>query len=116
MAAFPTPYDEPHLSSRRVPEGLRAVFGLHLTASSVSSAARRLVTLRLPERFAFRFGSDHVAHLAQHLNPRREEIPIIVDNRGKLPFESGGLFIGKLKVHTLDMGSDTDSARLRWTS
>ena len=41
-------------------------------------------TLRFRERFAFRFGSDHVANLAQHLNARREEIPITDDNRGKL--------------------------------
>jgi hypothetical protein len=66
------------------------VFGLHLTASSVSSATRRLVPSRLGERFAFRFGSDHVANLSQNLNARREEIASTVDDRGKLLFESGG--------------------------
>ena len=32
------------------------------TASAVSSATRRLVTLRLGERFAFRLRSDHIAN------------------------------------------------------
>ena len=39
-------------------------------------------------------GSDHVADLAQHLNARRQEIAITIEDRGKLPFQSGGLFVG----------------------
>jgi hypothetical protein len=65
-----------------------------LTASAVSSTTRRLVMLRFRERFAFRFGSDHVANLSQHLNARREWVAIIINDPAKLPFESGGLFIG----------------------
>jgi hypothetical protein len=55
---------------------------------------RRLITLRLGERFAFRFGSDHVANLSQRLNARRERVPIIIDDPPKLPFENGSLFLG----------------------
>jgi hypothetical protein len=72
----------------------RAGLGFHLTASAVSTTARRLVTLRLRERFALRFGSNHVANLSQHLNARRERVPIIINDPTKLPFESGGLFVG----------------------
>ena len=59
----------------------------------------RLVAFRFGERFAFRFGSDHVANLSQHLNARRERVPIIVDDPPKFPFQGGGLFVGKFKVH-----------------
>jgi hypothetical protein len=80
---------------RRAPEGHRwAGFGFHLTASAVSATTRRLVTLRLGERFALRFGSDHVANLSQRLNARREEVTITIDDRRKLPFEKGGSLIG----------------------
>jgi hypothetical protein len=51
---------------------------------------------RLGERFAFRFGADHVANLSQPLNARRQELAITVYDHGKLLFESGGLFVGKL--------------------
>jgi len=50
--------------------------------------------LRLRERFAFRLWSDQVQDFSQHLNARREEVAITVYDRGKLPFEGGGLFIG----------------------
>src|SRR5580704_8683675 len=47
MSAFEAPDDEPNTGSRRTPECHRwAEFGLHLTASAVSSATRRLITLR----------------------------------------------------------------------
>ena len=55
--------------------------------------------LRLRERFAFRFGADHVANLSQRLNARRERVAIIIDDPPKLPFEGGGLFVGKVKNH-----------------
>ena len=62
------PDDEPNTGSRRTTERhRRAGFGFHLTASAVSATTRRLVTLRLGERFACRFGSDHVANFPQHL-------------------------------------------------
>jgi hypothetical protein len=44
--------------------------------------------LRLRERFAFRLRADHVADLAQHLNARRQEMAITIDDRGKLFFEN----------------------------
>jgi hypothetical protein len=61
------------------------------------ATTRWLVTLRLRERFAFRFGSNHVANLSQRLNARRERVPIIIDDPAKLRFECGGLFVGKFK-------------------
>jgi hypothetical protein len=83
ISALEAPDDEPNTGSRRAPEGHRwAGFGFHLTASTVSSATRRLITLRLGERFAFRFGSDHVANLSQRLNARRERVAITLDDRG----------------------------------
>jgi hypothetical protein len=45
-----------------------AGLGFHLTTSAVSSAARRLVTLRLGERLAHRLGADNIANLSQCLN------------------------------------------------
>ena len=104
MAAFPTADDEPNMGSRRAPEcHRRAGFGFHLTASAVSSTTRRLVTLRLGERFAYRFGADHVANLSQHLNARRERVAIIIDDPPKLPFEGGGLLVRQFKVHAQNM-------------
>jgi hypothetical protein len=71
MAAFPAPYDQPNMGSRRVPERhWWAGFGFHLTPSAVSSSAWGLVMLRLGERFALRFGSNYVANLSQRLNAR----------------------------------------------
>jgi hypothetical protein len=105
MAARLAPYDEPNTGSRRTPECHRwAGFGFHLTASAVSATTRRLITRPFGERFAFRFGSDHVANFSQHLNPRRERVAIIIDDPPKFPFESVSLFVGKFKIHTLDMG------------
>ena len=49
---------------------------------------------RLWERFALRFGSDHVANLSQHLNAVRERIAIIIDDPAKLFSEASGLFVG----------------------
>jgi hypothetical protein len=95
IAASLAPHDQVNMGSRRAPEGHRwAGFGFHLTASAVSSATRRLITLRLGERFAFRFGADHVANLSQNLNARRERVPIIIDDPAKLRFECGGLLVG----------------------
>ena len=48
----------------------------------------------LGERFAFRLRSERVKNLSQHLNARRERVPIIIDNPAKLPFEGDGLLIG----------------------
>ena len=79
-------------------------FGFHLTASAESSAAWRLVTLRLGKRFPFPFGSNHVANPSQHLNPRRQEIAITIDDRGKLLYEKDSLFVGQFQVHTLRYG------------
>jgi hypothetical protein len=98
MAAFPTTDDEPNTGSSRTAEcHRRAGFGFHLTASAVSSAARRLVALRLEERFAFRLRSDHVANLSQVLNARRGKVAITVYNCRKLLHEKGGLFVGKVQ-------------------
>jgi hypothetical protein len=83
-------------------------FGFHLTASAVSSTTRRLVMLRLTERFALWLRSDHVANLSQHLNARRERVAIIIDDPAKLPFEGGGLLVSQVKVHTLDLGMGFD--------
>jgi hypothetical protein len=95
IAALSAPHDQANLGSRRAPEcHRRAGFGFHLTASAVSSATRRLVASRLGERFAFRFGADHVADFSQHPNPGRQEVAIIHYDRRKLPFEKGGLFVG----------------------
>jgi hypothetical protein len=52
----------------------------------------------------FQFGSDRVADLAQHLNARREEVAITIDDLGKLPVQGGGLFVGKFEVHASDIG------------
>jgi hypothetical protein len=79
MSAPSTPYDQTNTRRRRAPEGHRwAGFGFHLTASAESSAARRLITLRLGERFAYRFGADHVANLSQCPDAGREEIAILI--------------------------------------
>jgi hypothetical protein len=58
---------------------------------------------RFGERFAFRLGSDHVAGLAQSPNAGRKRIAIVLYDVVKLADQSGGLFVGKFKVHTPDM-------------
>jgi hypothetical protein len=67
---------------------------MHQLSIAMAPVSRRLVMLRLGELFAFRLGSDHVADLSQRLNARRQEIAIILDDRGKLPFGESGLFVG----------------------
>ena len=51
---------------------------ISLTATAVATGARRLVTLRLGERFAFRLWSDHIVNLSQHSNEWRQEVAITV--------------------------------------
>src|SRR5437879_1696086 len=89
MLAFRAPHNRASTGSRPTPERHRwAGFGFDLTASAVSSAARRLVMLRLGERFAFRFGSQPVENLPQHVNAGREWIAIVLKDFVKLADQS----------------------------
>ena len=64
----------------------------------VAARAARNASARGAVRVSVRGGSCCKSLATSECAARR--VPITIDDRGKLPFESGGLFIGQLKVHS----------------
>jgi hypothetical protein len=78
---------------------------VHSPAPSSCGRSRRRIHLWRRQGLADRLGSEFREYAPQGLHARRERVTIVSGDVGKLFGQSGGFFVGQVKVlHNPDMG------------